>query len=89
MSSGSLSGSLLCLILVGIELISSDYPLDLPGGDLLRIFVLIDDLQLLLAIVRISLSQAPYPLFLDEGHFPVPLTMGSSRPISQAMDIVF
>ena len=55
-SPGSLSSSLLCLIPVGIELISSDYPLNLPGRDLLRIFLLIDDLQLLLAIVEVSLS---------------------------------
>ena len=47
----------------GIELIPSDYPLDLPGGGLLRIFVLIDNLQLLLAQVKdISFSTALSPL---------------------------
>jgi hypothetical protein len=52
-SAGSLSGSLLYLPLIMIESISADYPLDLPAGDLFSIFLLIEKLQLLLAIVGI------------------------------------
>lgn len=86
--SGSFPGSLLHLPLIGIEFIPSNHPLNLPGGDPFGIFLFIDDLQLLLAIVETSPPQAPYPLFLNEAHFPVPLTMGGSGPVSHARNIV-
>ena len=53
---GSLSNGLLCVPLIWVKFMPSDHPLDLPGRDFLRILLLIENLQLLLAIARISLS---------------------------------
>ena len=53
MASGSLPGDLLCLLFVRVELVLSNHPPDLPGGDLLTIFFIIESFQLPLAVVRI------------------------------------
>jgi hypothetical protein len=50
-----LSDSLLRLLLIRIELIPSNHPLDLPGRDPFGIFCLIKYCQLLLPVVRMSL----------------------------------
>jgi len=55
-SSGSLSGTLLCFLFVRVEFMPSNYPLNIPGGDLLTIFFIIESFQLSLAVVRIFTS---------------------------------